>query len=323
MNDCFWFCFTKRTKFRINYIHFKESIVYESELTSSQKQAVITLIEKRGKDKRFIKNWRPISLLNIDIKIASKALAMRLKKIINKPIAYDQTAYVQGRYIGESIRVIQDLIDFADLGEQEGLILSSDSEKAFDSVDHNFWFSVLRKFGFGPCFIQWVKTLLCRSESRIMNNGCSIAYFSLHRGTRQGDPLSPYLFILVLEILFIQVRSNTDILGFTIEDIPLKLSTYADDVYYFLRDITSLQVIFQLFSNFQEFSSLKVNLDKCEACWTGASKLNTDTPLGCSWVSLTNGSIRVLGNFISYNDLMAHQLNFLNIIPTVKDLLGI
>ena len=68
---------------------------------------------------------------------------------------------------------------------------------------------------------------------------------------------------------------------------------------------------------------LKVNLDKCEACWIGASKFNTDTPLGCSWVSLTNGSIRVLGNFISYNDLIAHQLTFLNIIPTVKDLLGI
>ena len=156
-----------------------------------------------------------------------------------------------------------------------------------------------------------------------MNNGCSTGYFTLHRGTRQGDPLSPYLFILVLEILFIQVRANTDILGFSIEDISLKLSAYADDAYYFLKDIASLQVLFQLFSNFEEFSSLKVNLDKCEACWIGASKFNTDTPLGCSWVSLTNGSIRVLGNFISYNDLIAHELNFLNIIPTVKDLLAI
>ena len=79
---------------------------------------------------------------------------MRLKKAINKLIAYDQTAYVQGRYTGESIRVIQDLIDFADLEEEEGLIFSSDLDKVFDSVDHNFLFSVLRKFGFGPGFIQ-------------------------------------------------------------------------------------------------------------------------------------------------------------------------
>ena len=164
----------------LNFCHDK------GELTSSQKQAVITLIEKRGKDKRFIKNWRPISLLNVDVKIASKVLAVRLKKVINKLIAYDQTAYVQGRYIGKSIRVIQDLIDFADLEDQEGLIFSSDLEKAFDSVDHNFLLSVLRKFGFGPSFIQWVKTLLCKLESCVMNNGCSTDYFTLHRGTRQG-----------------------------------------------------------------------------------------------------------------------------------------
>ena len=81
----------------LNFCHDK------GELTSSQKQAVITFIKKRVKDKRFIKNWRPISLLNVDVKIASKTLAMRLKKLSIIIIAYVQTAYVPGRYIGESI----------------------------------------------------------------------------------------------------------------------------------------------------------------------------------------------------------------------------
>ena len=108
---------------------------------------MITLIEKRGKDKRSINNWRPISLLNIVVKIASKVLAVRLKKVIHKLIAYDHAAYVKGCYIQESIKVIQDLIDFADLEEQEGPI--------FPSVDHNVLFSVLRK---GPVkLIQRVK----------------------------------------------------------------------------------------------------------------------------------------------------------------------
>ena len=79
------------------------------ELSTSQKQAVITLIEKKGKDKRYIQNWRPISLLNVDAKLISKVLAMRLKKVIDKVIRPDQTAYIPGRFIGESIRLISDI----------------------------------------------------------------------------------------------------------------------------------------------------------------------------------------------------------------------
>ena len=145
------------------------------ELTSSRKQAVISLIEKKDKDKRYIKNWRPISLLNVDLKIASKALAARIKKVIGSVILYDQTAYVKGRYIGESIRLIQDIIEYADEMDEEGILFSSDIEKAFDSVDHTFIFTTLKKFGFGPDFIQWVKTLLNRPESSVMNNGKSQA----------------------------------------------------------------------------------------------------------------------------------------------------
>ena len=74
----------------------------------SQKQAVITLIEKRDKDKHYIKNWRPISLLNVDTKIISKVSATRLKKVICKLVTQDQTAYVPGRYTGESVRLISD-----------------------------------------------------------------------------------------------------------------------------------------------------------------------------------------------------------------------
>ena len=82
------------------------------ELPISERQAVITLIEKKGKDKRFIKNWRPISLMNVDTKIASKAIALRLKKVIPKLIHCDQTAYINNRYIGEAIRLISDMLEY-------------------------------------------------------------------------------------------------------------------------------------------------------------------------------------------------------------------
>ena len=110
---------------------------------------MITLIQKKYMDTRFIKNWRPMSLLNVDLKVASKALAFRMRKVIPLLIHPDQTAYVKGRCIGESVRIIEDIIDHADQENLDGILFAADIEKAFDSVEHNFIFSVLRKFGFG------------------------------------------------------------------------------------------------------------------------------------------------------------------------------
>ena len=81
----------------LNYSHLV------GELSTSQKQAVVTMIEKKGRDKRLVKNWRLISLMNVDVKTESKALSFCLKKVILTLINYDQTAYITSRFIGESI----------------------------------------------------------------------------------------------------------------------------------------------------------------------------------------------------------------------------
>ena len=213
----------------------------KGELSASQKQAIITLIEKKDKDKRFIKNWRPISLINVDIKVASKAIANRLKAVIHNLISVDQTAYVKGRFIGESIRVINDLIEHIDREDEEGILFSTDIEKAFDSVDHNFLFATLKRYGFGTEFVNFIKTLLFDAQSCVINNGYTTDYFKLERGTRQGDPLSAYLFILVFEVLLIQVREDIDIKGFTASDVELKLSCYADDGYFMVKTVDSIK----------------------------------------------------------------------------------
>ena len=143
----------------------------KGELSASQKQAIITLIKKKDKDKHLIKNWRPISLINVDIKVASKALANRLKAVIHNLISVDQTAYVKGRFIGESIRVINGLIEHIDKEDEEGILFSTNIENAFDSVDHNFLFVTLKRYGFGTEFVNFIKTLLFYAESCIINNG--------------------------------------------------------------------------------------------------------------------------------------------------------
>ena len=124
------------------------------QLSTSQRQATITLIEKKAKDERFLKNWRPISLINVDAKIASKVLASRMKNILSSIVKCDQTAYVKGRYIGESIRLISDILEYTEENDISGILFSADFEKAFDSIEHAFLFAVLESFGFGPQFIQ-------------------------------------------------------------------------------------------------------------------------------------------------------------------------
>ena len=85
-------------------------------------------------------------------------------------------------------------------------------------------------------------------------NGTSTGYFRLERGTRQGYPLSPYLFVLALETLFIQVRSNPSIKGFRINNVQIKLTAYADDTTLLVRDSLSLQIISKIMKRFQDFS---------------------------------------------------------------------
>ena len=290
----------------------------EGQLSSTQRQAVIVLIEKKDKDKRFLKNWRPISLINVDAKIASKAIALRIKKVIGKLIHWDQTAYVGNRNIGESVRLISDILEYTDENDIEAILFSADFEKAFHSVEDSFIISILRAFEFLPDFIQWVKTFFKNVEGCVMNNGSSTGYFPLERGTRQGDPISAYLFILALEILLIQIRKNADIKGIIIDETEIKLSAYADDGSFFVTDIHSLQAFFFICNQFREFSSLKLNLEKSEACWNGKAKGREDKPIDCHWINLYNDIIRILGVCNSYDTDLESSYNFFSVISKIK-----
>ena len=183
-------------------------------MSSSQKQAVITLIEKKGKDRSFLKNWRPISLVNVDAKITSKVLEARIKNVLPDIIRHNQSGFVKDRYIGETVRSIFDLMDFTLNENIPGLMIFIDFHKAFDSVEWNYLVTCLEAFHFGPDVIRWpVKTLYKNMQSCVINNGLTTSYFPLERGVRQGDPLSPYLFVCVVETLAIAIRQNTAIKG--------------------------------------------------------------------------------------------------------------
>ena len=183
-----------------------------------------------------------VEILNVDAKILSKILATHMKRVIHKLIG--ASAYVSGRHITDAIRPVSNLLYYTDQNNLNGYVVSVDMEKAFDSIEHTFIISTLRKYVFGPNFIKWIKVLLNKQVSCVMNNGFTIGYFTNERGTRQGDPISAYLFILVLEIPFLQVKENEKIER--IERIKISsheflLSAFADDVTYLVYNWTLLK----------------------------------------------------------------------------------
>ena len=122
-------------------------------------------MKKKDKDKRLIKNWRPISLLNVDTKLISKSLANRLQDVMPNLVSENQSAYVNNRFISKSGKLISDILEITDSLQVDDLLMTIDIEKAFDSVNQFFLTSILKRYGFGDDFIKWIKTLLKNQES--------------------------------------------------------------------------------------------------------------------------------------------------------------
>ena len=234
----------------------------EGELSVDQKRGLISLIPKKGKDRIYIKNWRPIALLNTDYKLLAKILAGRLKFVIDELIDCDQTGYITGRYIGENIRTVSDVIEYLNANNKSGIILLIDFEKAFDTISWDFIDKALHKFNFGPTFRHWVKVLYTDSKSAVINNGNFTEFFNLERGVRQGCPLSTYLFLLVVELLSINIRNNKQIEGIKLKNCTLKISQMADDTTIFVSSSASIPQLLSTLSAFAISSGLKTNVEK-------------------------------------------------------------
>ena len=139
----------------------------------------------------------------MDIKILFQPLAENVKHVAPELIiSSNQTAYVKNRCISESGKLISDVIEICNILDIPGYLVTMDIEAAFDFLDHDFLLSVLKKFGFGENFICWIKVLLNDQQSWVYQRNLTTRYFNLEKGERQGDPISAYLFILALEVLF-------------------------------------------------------------------------------------------------------------------------
>ena len=155
----------------------------DSDLSDSMKTSHARLVFKKG-DRKNLKNWRPISLLNVDYKICSKALSLRLSLVLDTIVTPDQTCSVPGRSISSNLVMLHNMLDYIDRTDEPGILISLDQEKAFDRVDRSFLMNLLRHLGFGPSFCKWISTLYRGANMQLMVNGWLSRKIDLQRGVR-------------------------------------------------------------------------------------------------------------------------------------------
>jgi len=191
-----------------------------------------------------------------------------------------------------------------------------DYQKAFDSVELHVINKCLESFGFGPQIRKWIKCIYRNTQSCIINNGHISEFFILERGLRQGCPLSPYLFILVVELLAISIRNNNDIKGISINEHECKINQYADDTFLSLTDEgTSLKEAFNTIESFSKISGLLLNKEKTEILNIN-NRYNKDN----AWLK---DNVRLLGIILNKNVTTMIKNNFSSKIKEIQDCLKI
>ena len=254
--------------FLVNSINYAFKI---KEMSSTQKEGVITCIPKGDKPRKFLKNWRPISLLNISYKIATGCIANRIKSILPFLINEDQSGFMSDRSTSDNIRLVYDVLEQALLQKKPGMLLLIDFEKAFDTVAWSFIFKCLKYFNFKNDIITWIETFYKDIKSTIIVNNSPTTWFKVERGCRQGDPISPYIFLLCSEILALLIRQNENIKGYMLFGLEIKINQFADDTSLFLDGSQkSFEYCIETVLEYAKYSGLSMNLDKTQVIWFGS-----------------------------------------------------
>jgi len=214
-------------------------------------------------------DFRPISLVGSLYKILAKVLANRLRGVIGSVISDTQSAFIKGRQILDGILVANEVVDEARRSKKELILFKVDFEKAYDSIDFDYLDEVMRNMGFPTLWRKWINECIRTATAFVLVNGSPTNEFSLERGLRQGDPLSPFLFLLAAEgfhVLMESLNLNDLFVGYTVGRSDVTVVShlqFADDTLIMgvksWANIRSMRVILLLF---EALSGLKVNFSK-------------------------------------------------------------
>jgi hypothetical protein len=220
----------------------------------------------KKKDPTEICNYRPITLLNTDYKIITKALAVQLADEIARLVHPDQAGFIRKCLIFNQIRLAKAIIDYVEITEENGAIVALDQEKAYDKIKHDYLWEVMEKFGLPPTFTNTVRTLYTNASTMVAINGILSSPFKVTRGVRQGDPLSCALFNLAIEPMACRLRSDPNLQGYSIPGAEEKLiiSLFADDTSIYLNHNDKMDDVQSILDNWCLASGAKFNIEKTE-----------------------------------------------------------
>ncbi|PNX92520.1 ribonuclease H, partial [Trifolium pratense] len=266
-------------------------------------ETLICLIPKEDCPKHF-KDFRPISLCNTLYKLITKILVNRLRPMLDSIVGPFQSSFLPGRGTSDNAIILQEVIYNMNKSKAKkgDVAYKIDLEKAYDNVDWNYLRSCLHDFGFPPLTIKLIMHCVCSSTLSLIWNGQRLPSFSPTRGLRQGDPLSPYLFVLCMEKLSLAISEAVQNNSWK----PIQISKngprfshlfFADDVLLFSKATCSQgRIMANLFNNFSKASGLKINCAKSRALFSkGVPRRKMDKLTSLSGIRSTNALGKYLG----------------------------
>ena len=258
-------------------------------------KGVITLLKKEGRHVRgYLDDYRPITLLNTELKIWARVLANRLQLIISDLVGPEQNYAVKGRSIRDNLHLVRQILQGIK-DDTEAALINLDQSKAFDRVDHRFLAAVLETAGFKPEFRKWISILYHNPQAVVQVNRRRSGAFAIERSVRQGCPLSPLLYVLALEPLLRRLRdrgARPALRGILLSgSVRAKISAFADDITVFVSRRRDIVAVKEAVARYEKVAGAKVNFDKSESLRLGAWRGSVPLPGPFTGVMVLSASL--------------------------------